>query len=149
MTSCYAGVPLHKSCDAIFHENGGAENCMFTDKNMRDHVKKARQLNLGEGDAAALMAYFYLMQRASPDFLYSCSFDDDGRFRNVFWAADSRSRAAFQDFGDVVTFDTTFFTNKSVLLLTIIHFFVSFVVDIDKMVLLLASLSEEHNSNTT
>ena len=37
--------------------------------------------------------------------------DDDGRLRNVFWA-DARSRAAYKYFGDVVTFDTTYLTNR-------------------------------------
>ncbi|KAI8530416.1 hypothetical protein RHMOL_Rhmol11G0056600 [Rhododendron molle] len=37
--------------------------------------------------------------------------DDEGRLRNVFWA-DARSRAACKEFGDVVTFDTTYLVNK-------------------------------------
>ncbi|XP_042969216.1 protein FAR1-RELATED SEQUENCE 5-like [Carya illinoinensis] len=37
--------------------------------------------------------------------------DDDGRLRNVFWA-DTRSRASYKYFGDVVTFDTTYMTNR-------------------------------------
>ncbi|XP_042968141.1 protein FAR1-RELATED SEQUENCE 5-like [Carya illinoinensis] len=32
------------------------------------------------------------------------------RLKNVFWA-DARSRAAYQSFGDVITFDTTYLTN--------------------------------------
>ncbi|GFS40197.1 hypothetical protein Acr_00g0067080 [Actinidia rufa] len=37
--------------------------------------------------------------------------DEHGRLRNVFWA-DARSRAACKEFGDVVTFDTTYLVNK-------------------------------------
>ncbi|XP_031284284.1 protein FAR1-RELATED SEQUENCE 5-like [Pistacia vera] len=37
--------------------------------------------------------------------------DDDGRLQNVLWV-DARSRAAFREFGDVVTFETTYLTNK-------------------------------------
>ena len=33
------------------------------------------------------------------------------RLRNVFWA-DVRSKAAFKEFGDVVTFDTTYLVNR-------------------------------------
>ncbi|KAF5451710.1 hypothetical protein F2P56_026795 [Juglans regia] len=36
--------------------------------------------------------------------------DDETRLRNVFWA-DARSRAAYESFGDVITFDTTYLTN--------------------------------------
>ncbi|KAI8528333.1 hypothetical protein RHMOL_Rhmol12G0141500 [Rhododendron molle] len=37
--------------------------------------------------------------------------DDKGRLRNVFWA-DARSRATCKEFGDVVTFDTTYLVNR-------------------------------------
>ncbi|XP_021818219.1 protein FAR1-RELATED SEQUENCE 5-like, partial [Prunus avium] len=36
--------------------------------------------------------------------------DSEGRMRNIFWA-DARSRRAYEFFGDVVVFDTTFNTN--------------------------------------
>ena len=38
-------------------------------------------------------------------------FDDNCRLKNVF-LADARSRAVYEDFEDVVTFDTTYLTNK-------------------------------------
>lgn len=37
--------------------------------------------------------------------------NEDGRLRNVFWA-DARSRAIYESFGNAVTFDTTYLTNK-------------------------------------
>ena len=37
--------------------------------------------------------------------------DDESRLRNVFWA-DARSRAVYDSFHDVVSFDTTYLTNK-------------------------------------
>ncbi|XP_042972798.1 protein FAR1-RELATED SEQUENCE 5-like [Carya illinoinensis] len=37
--------------------------------------------------------------------------DDDGRLKNIFWV-DPRSRTAYKYFGDVVTFDTTYLTNR-------------------------------------
>jgi hypothetical protein len=51
------------------------------------------------------------MQSINDDFYFAIDFDDDGRLKNVFWA-DARSRTAYEDFGDVVTFDTTYLTNK-------------------------------------
>ncbi|WOK91568.1 protein FAR1-RELATED SEQUENCE 6-like [Canna indica] len=36
--------------------------------------------------------------------------DGEGHLRNVFWA-DARSRAAYESFGDVVSFDSTYLTN--------------------------------------
>ncbi|XP_024634837.2 protein FAR-RED IMPAIRED RESPONSE 1-like [Medicago truncatula] len=37
--------------------------------------------------------------------------DDESRLRNVFWA-DARCRVAYEYFGEVITFDTTYLTNK-------------------------------------
>ncbi|KAH9751515.1 protein FAR1-RELATED SEQUENCE [Citrus sinensis] len=37
--------------------------------------------------------------------------NEDARLKNLFWA-DARSRAANKEFGDVITFDSTYLTNK-------------------------------------
>ncbi|KAK1397038.1 hypothetical protein POM88_006901 [Heracleum sosnowskyi] len=37
--------------------------------------------------------------------------DENGRLKSIFWA-DARSRAAYDEFGDVITFETTYLTNK-------------------------------------
>jgi zinc finger SWIM domain-containing protein 3 len=44
-------------------------------------------------------------------FYFQMDLDGESRLRNVFWA-DARSRACYEDFGDVVTFDTMYLTNK-------------------------------------
>ncbi|KAF5475046.1 hypothetical protein F2P56_006893 [Juglans regia] len=44
-------------------------------------------------------------------FVYVIDVDEELRLRNVFWA-DARSRATYEYFGDVITFDTTYLTNR-------------------------------------
>ncbi|XP_022863478.1 protein FAR1-RELATED SEQUENCE 5-like [Olea europaea var. sylvestris] len=51
------------------------------------------------------------MQARSSGFYFSMDLDDESRLKNLFWA-DNRSRQAYKEFGDVVTFDTTYLTNK-------------------------------------
>ncbi|XP_059431562.1 protein FAR-RED ELONGATED HYPOCOTYL 3-like [Corylus avellana] len=51
------------------------------------------------------------MQATDSGFYFAVDSDDDSRLKNVFWI-DARSRASFESFGDVVTFDTTYLTNK-------------------------------------
>ena len=51
------------------------------------------------------------MREQNSNFFYDIDLDDDFHVRNVFWA-DARCRAAYEYFGDVVTFDTTYLTNK-------------------------------------
>jgi len=51
------------------------------------------------------------MKELNRDFFFDIDVDKDNHIRNVFWA-DARSRAASQYIGDVVSFDTTYLTNK-------------------------------------
>ncbi|KAL2930606.1 Protein FAR-RED IMPAIRED RESPONSE 1 [Bienertia sinuspersici] len=63
------------------------------------------------GDAKALLKYFDHMQTDNNKFFRSFRVDDKGTLKDVFWA-DARSRAAYEEFGDVVCFDSTYVTNK-------------------------------------
>lgn len=50
------------------------------------------------------------MRTKNTNFWYDIDLDDDGHLRNVFWA--DASRAAYDFFRTVVTFDTTYLTNS-------------------------------------
>ncbi|XP_028077431.1 protein FAR1-RELATED SEQUENCE 6-like isoform X1 [Camellia sinensis] len=102
---------MNKNSNSIVREAGGHENMPILEKDCKKFVKKTGHLRLGEGDATAMHDYFLKMQVDNSDFFYAMDFNEKGRLRNVFWA-DARSRAAFKEFGDVVTFDTTCLVNK-------------------------------------
>ncbi|XP_062164895.1 protein FAR1-RELATED SEQUENCE 5-like [Alnus glutinosa] len=106
-----AGIRLCKNFNSLVVESGGFENLSFGERDCRNYINKARELNLGKGGAQALCDYFRRMQKQNSGFYYVIDVDDDCRLRNVFWA-DARSRAAYDFFGDVITFDTTYLTNK-------------------------------------
>ncbi|XP_022868627.1 protein FAR-RED IMPAIRED RESPONSE 1-like [Olea europaea var. sylvestris] len=106
-----AGIPLHKSYNVVVVEAGGYENITCIEKDCRNYIDRVRRLRLGEGDAAAIQTYFSKMQAQCLGFYFSMDLDDESRLRNVFWA-DNRCRQAYKEFGDVVTFDTTYLTNK-------------------------------------
>ncbi|XP_058209130.1 protein FAR1-RELATED SEQUENCE 4-like isoform X1 [Rhododendron vialii] len=55
--------------------------------------------------------YFMRMKADNSDLFFAMDLNEKGRLRNVFWT-DARSRAACKEFGDVVTFDTTYLVNK-------------------------------------
>ncbi|XP_042941235.1 protein FAR-RED IMPAIRED RESPONSE 1-like [Carya illinoinensis] len=110
-TNDLAGIRMNKSFGSLVVGAGGFENLPFLKKDYRNYIDKARYLRLGAGGAGALRDYFARMQYKNPGFFALMDLDDDGRLKNVFWA-DPRSRAAYQDFGDVVTFDTTYLTNR-------------------------------------
>ncbi|XP_024042121.1 protein FAR1-RELATED SEQUENCE 5-like [Citrus clementina] len=106
-----AGIRLCKNYQSLVIEAGGHENVTFIERDCRNHVQKERRLRLGDGDAAALQNYFMKMQVEDNRFYFSMQVDDEGRLKNVFWA-EPRNREAYKEFGDVVTFDTTYLTNK-------------------------------------
>ncbi|XP_042950039.1 protein FAR-RED IMPAIRED RESPONSE 1-like [Carya illinoinensis] len=109
-TNDMAGVRMNKSFNSLVVGAGGFENLPFLEKDCRNYIDKAGHLRLGASGAGALQEYFCRMQYKNPAFFALMDLDDDGRLKNVFWA-DPRSRAAYQYFGDVVTFDTTYLTN--------------------------------------
>jgi hypothetical protein len=89
----------------------GHENLTFGEKECRNYLEKTRRLQLGSGDAEAVRNYFMKMQSDNPNFFSVMDVDDESRLRNVFWA-DARSKAVYESFNDVVTFDTTYLVNK-------------------------------------
>ncbi|XP_042988750.1 protein FAR1-RELATED SEQUENCE 8-like [Carya illinoinensis] len=104
-------IRMNKSFASLVQEAGVFENLSFNEKNCRNYIDKACHLRLGKGGAGAIREYFARMQYKNDGFFSLIDMDDDGRLRNVF-RADARSRAAYKYFGDVVTFDTTYLTNR-------------------------------------
>ncbi|XP_058210670.1 protein FAR-RED IMPAIRED RESPONSE 1-like [Rhododendron vialii] len=106
-----AGINLNKTYDSLQIEAGGPGKLLYGQKDCRNYVDKVRRSLVKEGDAEAMHNYFMKMKADNSDFFFAMDLDDNGRLRNVFWA-DARSRAACKEFGDVVTFDTTYLVNR-------------------------------------
>ncbi|XP_022850711.1 protein FAR1-RELATED SEQUENCE 5-like isoform X2 [Olea europaea var. sylvestris] len=106
-----AGIPLHRSYDSTVVEACGYENMTCEEKNSRNYIELVRRLQLEVGDAATIQNYFSTMQSRCSGFYFSMDLDDDSHLRNVFWK-ENWPMQAFKEFGDVVTFDTTYLTNK-------------------------------------
>nr|XP_043630442.1 protein FAR1-RELATED SEQUENCE 8-like [Erigeron canadensis] len=106
-----ARVRMNKGFNTFVVENGGYENVPFTEKDCRNYIDKVKRLKFGEGDAEAIQSYFTKVQSSDRNFFYTWKLDDENRLKSLFWA-DARCRAAYEEFGDVVTFDTTYLTNE-------------------------------------
>ncbi|XP_022856718.1 protein FAR1-RELATED SEQUENCE 5-like [Olea europaea var. sylvestris] len=90
-----AGIPLHKTYNSAMVEACGYDSMTFIEKDCRNYIEQVRRLRLGDGDVAAIKAYFATMQARRSGFYFN-----------------NRCRQAYKEFGDVVTFDTTYLTNK-------------------------------------
>ncbi|XP_027355103.1 protein FAR-RED IMPAIRED RESPONSE 1-like [Abrus precatorius] len=110
-TNHEARVEMNKTIQSLVCDVGGYENLSFAERDVRNYVQKKRYINGKQGDGRALTSYFLRMQEQNRSFFYDIDLDDFFCVKNVFWA-DARSRATYDSFGDVVTFDTTCLTNK-------------------------------------
>ncbi|XP_014524450.1 protein FAR-RED IMPAIRED RESPONSE 1-like [Vigna radiata var. radiata] len=106
-----AGVRINKSFRSLVCATGGYENMEFVEQDNRNYVAKQRRALSKDGDAKALLNHFSSMRELNKDFFFNINVDDDNRILNVFWA-DARSRVACEYFGDIISFDTTYLTNK-------------------------------------
>ncbi|KAI5403674.1 hypothetical protein KIW84_051006 [Lathyrus oleraceus] len=106
-----AGVRINKTFQSLVKDAKGHGNIPFFEIYVRNYINKECRAIGKEGDGKALISYFCKMREQNTDFFYDIDLNDNFHVRNVFWA-DARSRAAYEYFGDVVTFDTTYLTNK-------------------------------------
>ncbi|XP_035545971.1 protein FAR1-RELATED SEQUENCE 4-like [Juglans regia] len=80
-------------------------------KCLDEYSQRMLDLNDGAGGGDILTDYFKRMRLINDGFVSVVNVDEDLRIINVFWV-DARSRAAYEYFGDVITFDTTYLTNR-------------------------------------
>lgn len=95
---------------ALIKEYGGISKVGFTEVDCRNYMRNNRQRSL-EGDIQLLLDYLRQMQAENSNFFFAVQSDVDQAMGNVFWA-DSRARANYTYFGDTVTFDTTYRSNR-------------------------------------
>ncbi|XP_021762941.1 protein FAR1-RELATED SEQUENCE 5-like [Chenopodium quinoa] len=102
-----AGISLGKSYNSFVIEKGGPSKLSFTKQDMINVVHVQRRLILFQGDALAVEQHFTKMTEEDPNFYSDIQQDQEGKLLNGFWY-DARGRAMYRDFGDIVSFDTTF-----------------------------------------
>ncbi|XP_039024264.1 protein FAR1-RELATED SEQUENCE 4-like isoform X2 [Hibiscus syriacus] len=100
-----------KNLAAVSKLFGAYQNIDFLEGYMKNQHDKGRSLNLEEGDAQVLLELLMQMQEENPKIFYAVDLNEEHRLRNVFWV-DAKGMEDFSNFGDVVSFDTTYFTNK-------------------------------------
>ncbi|KAI9176798.1 hypothetical protein LWI28_007346 [Acer negundo] len=112
ITSLHAvGVKTSEIFTALAKKYKGYENIGFMEKNMRNLFDKERRLAIEPGDANAMLELFTNMHEVDPNFVYAMKLDEEHRLKNVCWV-DSKGREDYKIFRDVVSFDTTYITNK-------------------------------------
>lgn len=70
-----------------------------------------KETKVDNGDANALVQFFVEKSISEPSFFWNVQMDDNGRLMNFFFR-DYRCAIDYQHFGDVLSVDTTYRTNK-------------------------------------
>lgn len=105
-----AGIGPSGIMSALVKEYGGISNVGFTERDCRNYMRSSRQRTLG-GDTQQLLEYLRIKQAENPAFFYAVQGDEDQCMSNIFWA-DPNARSNYTYFGDTVTFDTTYRSNR-------------------------------------
>ncbi|GMH16313.1 hypothetical protein Nepgr_018154 [Nepenthes gracilis] len=105
-----AGLGPRRIMSALIKEYGGISKVGFTEVDCRNYMRNNRQRNM-EGDIQLLIDYLRQMNADDPNFFYAVQGDDDHSTGNLFWA-DARAKMNYTYFGDTVTLDTTYRSNR-------------------------------------
>ncbi|KAA8528864.1 hypothetical protein F0562_036219 [Nyssa sinensis] len=105
-----AGMGPSGVMSVLIKESGGINNVGFTKVDCQNYMSSSRQRTLGSG-GQHVFDYLKRMQVGDPGFFCAVQGDFDNTSGNIFWA-DANSRMNYNYFGDTVTFDTTYRTNR-------------------------------------
>ncbi|XP_057747869.1 protein FAR-RED ELONGATED HYPOCOTYL 3-like [Arachis stenosperma] len=106
-----AGVRPSKTYQVLVGEAGGFSKINLMEKDVRNYLSRKVRNVTEEMDAREMLKYFTRMKEMNSDFYFDIELDQNKRLKTIFWA-DARSRAAYEYFGDIVSFDTTYKTNR-------------------------------------
>lgn len=105
-----AGMGPRRIMSVLIKEYGGINKVGFTEVDCRNYMRNNRQRSL-DGDIQLLLDYLRQKHSENPSFFYRVQGSEDQYTGNVFWA-DHKARADYTYFGDTVTFDTTYRSNR-------------------------------------
>ncbi|QHO56948.1 Protein FAR1-RELATED SEQUENCE [Arachis hypogaea] len=106
-----ASIRPSKTYQSFIAAAGGHRELNFIEKDMRNYITREVRNVLEQEDAKEFRKYLLRMKEKNQNFFFELKLEDDQSIKLAFWA-DARSRAAFEYFGDVISFDTTYNTNK-------------------------------------
>jgi zinc finger SWIM domain-containing protein 3 len=106
-----SGIRPKAAHELATRQVGGPLNLSYTCRDRKNYLQSKRQRELAFGQAGSMLKYFHDKIVENPSFQYALQPDCEDHITNIFWA-DAKMVLDYAHFGDVVTFDTTFGTNK-------------------------------------
>jgi zinc finger SWIM domain-containing protein 3 len=106
-----AGVRKYMIMRQFITRAGGYKDVGFIDKDMYNLCSREKRKMLSNGDASTALGIMKMRKNNDPDFYFDYDVDEEKRLKRMFWC-DSQSRRDYQDYGDVLVFDSTYKMNK-------------------------------------
>ena len=106
-----SGLRLKQFYELLSKQVGGYDNLDFTKQDYKNYLHTKRQRDMEHGEAASLGKYFSHQIKENPSYYFATQLDYEELITNIFWA-DARMIIHYSHFGDVITFDTMYSTNR-------------------------------------
>ncbi|KAG5538874.1 hypothetical protein RHGRI_019423 [Rhododendron griersonianum] len=106
-----SGIRLKSAHEFMGRQAGGMGNLGYTQQDHKNYLRSKRQTDLEYGEARAILDYFEKQTPENPFFYFAMQLDVEEKITNIFWA-DAKMIIDYGHFGDVLSFDTTYRTNK-------------------------------------
>nr|AAP55110.2 transposon protein, putative, unclassified, expressed [Oryza sativa Japonica Group] len=106
-----AGIGPKAAHELASIQVGGSLNLRYTLREHKNYLRGKRQREMAYGQAGSMLMYFQDKIAENPSFQYALQMDQEEQIANIFWV-DAKMLTDYAYFGDVVSFDTTFGTNK-------------------------------------
>lgn len=103
-------IPTRNMVAILSYMRGGRAALPYDDKDVANYSSKVgreRTMN----DMTQVLQFFSEKQAENHGFYYSIDMDGSNKVKNIFWA-DAKAREYYKLYGDCISFDTTFLTNK-------------------------------------
>ncbi|RYR12748.1 hypothetical protein Ahy_B04g070129 [Arachis hypogaea] len=104
-----AGIRPSKTYQSFVAAAGGHRELNFIEKDVRNYITREVRNVSEQEDTKEFGKYLLRMKEKNQNFFFKLELEEDQSIKLAFWA-DARSRAAFEYFGDVISFDTTYNT---------------------------------------
>ena len=103
-------IPTRQMVSILSYLRGGPTALPMKKKDISNFRTKINR-EIKASDMTKVLDYFRKRQTEDPSFFYKLDLDEERRVRNLFWA-DGCSIEYYKEYGECISFDTTFMTNR-------------------------------------
>ena len=105
-----ANIGLSKAHRIIKEQVGGFQNVGYSKQDLKNFQRDLKVF-IKDSDVQMFIENFKRKQKIHPSFYFAYELDVDGTLKYVFWA-DGIARFNYSLYGDMLSFDTTYDTNR-------------------------------------